>query len=218
MATTKSKQTTSNTSIAKAVSDLLPDCTQSYLSSLSVEIIDEDLDRKGSSTTVYAAKAKNLFTFPYPRIRKIDASTGIETLLIEGTDYSINHTEGEITFGSAPSGVIRADYFYHPLDDTVLTNLLEKSVAEIATLIYRRIDLQNIPGEYTAVICKRLYSNVLKNLMIETKDYFAVAVAGRSISKDQVPSHFDLLIKDNEAQLMQEINSLRNFNTTNRLE
>lgn len=202
------------------VSLLTPEC-KTLLSSLYVEIIDETVDRKSAaSQLIYKARYQNWLSEPRQRIRKIDLTTGIETLLFEGTDYTLAREAGEMTLASPLSAnvILRADYFFTPLNDAVLESLLQTCAGEISNLIGRPIDPLNINDAYHPAICKRLYTNVLKNLMVATREYFAVSVAGRSISKDQVPTHFDAIIKQNETQLTDELNWLRNFNLTKRFE
>ena len=211
------KQTTSNTTIVTTSSALLPECSAGLVSSLHVEIIDEDLDVQEDGGTIYLARNKNLLQEPKVRVRTISPTTGVETLLFETADYTVNHVAGEVTLAASTPDIVRVDYFYKPLDDAALSNLLAQCLNEIAVLIHRKIDENSIPADYKPAICKRFYTNVLKNLMMETRDYFAIGIAGRSISKDQVPAHFELTIKTNEAQLQNDINQLRNWNQTNRL-
>ena len=198
------------------ISLLTPECL-ALLSSLHIEIIDEDLRQKVSGGTTYFARWRNWKSEPKPKIRKI-APTGVETILYDTVDYTTDLAAGEITLGAVTTDIVRADYFYGPLNDTLIERLMSQSVKEVSVLIARDINPLSIPTDYHAAVCKRLFTNVLKNLMIEARDYFAVSVAGRSISKEQVPAHFDLTIKQNETQLQQELNYLRYFNKTARLE
>jgi len=197
------------------VSALTPECL-ALLSSLHVEIIDEDLEPEIAGSQTYVARWKNWLATPRPRVRKINTTTGVETLLFTTADYTIDFAAGQITLTAPTTDIIRIDYFYQPLNNTLLERLLATSVKEVSVLIGRPIDANNIHIDYQAAICKRLYTNILKNLMIETRDFFALGVAGRSVSTDQVPSHFDMIIKQNEAQLLSDLNFLRYYNKTNR--
>ena len=200
-----------------SVSALTPEC-KALLSGLSVEILDEDLRPKTAANTVYFGRYRNWLPEPQPRVRLIN-STGAETVLLtDGTAYTIDYAAGEITLPSPATDLVRADYFFSPLNDAILEQLLTLSVSEVSALISRPIDPLDIHPAYRAAVCKRLYTNVLKNLLVEARNYFAVSVAGRSISKDHIPSNIDLMIKENETQLQAELNWLRHFNTTKRLE
>jgi hypothetical protein len=214
--TTRDKLITSSTLITTTSSILLADAMNGLLSNLAVEIIDEDLDHKAATGNVYVTRNQNLLAEPKVRVRRID-NTGADILQFLSTDYTINHALGEITLGTGTTDIIRTDYFYQPLTDATLDTLMSLTVQEIANLIYRKIDATSVPAEYNSVIQRRFQTNVLRNLMNETRDYFAINIAGRSISKDAVPSHFDMLIKSNEEQLKEEIHLLRFQNTTNRL-
>ena len=196
---------------------LTPEC-KALLSGLGVEILDEDLRPKTAAGTVYVARYRNWLPEPQPRIRRI-APTGAETVLLtDGTAYTVDYAAGVITLVSPTTDLVRADYFFSPLNDALLERLMAASVSEVSVLIARPIDPLDIHPAYRAAVCKRLYTNVLKNLLIEARNYFAVSVAGRSISKDHIPSNIDLMIKENETQLQAELNWLRHFNTTKRLE
>lgn len=200
-----------------SISALTPEC-KALLSGLSVEILDEDLRLKTAGGAVYFARYRNWLAEPQPRIRRI-APTGAETVLLaDGTAYTVDYAPGEITLATPTTDIVRADYFFTPLNDVLLERLLAISVSEVSVLIGRPIDPLNIHPAYRTAVCKRLYTNVLKNLLIEARNYFAVSVAGRSISKDNIPSNIDLMIKENETQLQAELNWLRHFNTTKRLE
>lgn len=200
-----------------SVSALTPEC-KALLTGLSVEILDEDLRLKTATSSVYFARYRNWLPEPQPRIRRI-APTGVETVLLtDGTAYTIDYAAGEITLLSSTTDLVRADYFFSPLNDAILEQLLAMSVSEISVLISRPVDPLDIHPAYRAAVCKRLYTNVLKNLLVEARSYFAVSVAGRSISKDHIAANIDLMIKENETQLQAELNWLRHFNTTKRLE
>ncbi len=215
---TLTKVISSNSHITSTGTSLLPKCSEGLLSSLAVEIIDEDLSLKVTGGTVYLFRNQNLLEIPKVRIRSIDPTTGIETPLYEAIDYTINHVAGELTLTVATANTIRVEYFYKPLTDKTIDTLLEQSITEISVEIHRPINHQSIPSEYQPAICRRLTTNVLKTLQVETRDFFAISIAGRSISKDQVPTHFDLLMKDNETTLRYMITQLRHFNNTARLE
>lgn len=200
-----------------STSPLTPEC-RALLTGLSVEILDEDLRLKAAGGSTYFARYRNWLPEPQPRIRRI-SPTGAEAFLFaDGTDYTIDYAAGEVTLASPTTDIVRVDYFFSPLNDTLLERLMAASVSEVSVLIARPIDPLNIHPAYRTVVCKRLYTNVLKNLLVEARSYFAVSVAGRSISKDNIPSNIDLIIKENETQLQAELNWLRHFNTTKRLE
>ena len=213
--TTRDKAITASTIITTTGSVLLADAMNGLLSNLAVEIVDEDLDHKDSSSNVYVTRNMLLLVTPKVRVRRID-NTGTEILLFQDTDYTIDHSNGEITLATSTPDIIRVDYFYQPLTDSALDQLIIVTIQEIANLIFRKIDPTSVQAEYKSVIQKRFAANVIRNLMIETKDYSSISIAGRSLSKDQVPAHFELLIKQFEESLKQELHYLRYQNTTNR--
>jgi len=214
---TKSKNLGSNTTITMTSLTLLPECSRGLMNNLGVEIIDEDLDLKESGGSIYVTRNRSLVFIPQLRVRKINLTTGVETFLFPGTDYTVDETIGEITLTSPTSDLVRADYFYEPLDGAVQDNLLALSIKEISVLIHRPINAENIPADYTPAICRRFTTNVLRTLQVEARDFFSISIAGRSISKDNIVTAFDAIIKDNEATLLQQLNQLRHWNTTSRL-
>lgn len=198
------------------ISALTTEC-KALLTNLTVEIIDEDLIQKTSGDDTLFIGRFNLWeATPLPKIRSIDTS-GTETVLFSGTDYTLDLAAGEVTLTTgAGTNIIRADYFYNPLSDALLETLLGIAAKEVSVLIHRPIDNTNILTDYQAVVCKRLYTNVLKNLLIESRNFFAVAVGDRTISKEQIPATLQAMREANEVELMLEINQLRNWNKTQR--
>lgn len=215
---TNSKQTTSNTTITSTAQVVLTKCAESFLSTLCVNILDQDLTPTISGGTVYATGSTNIKQDPPPFVRTIDPSTNVETPLFEGTDYTVNYITGEITLAVATSDIVRVDYSYRPLSDVAIDTLFNLSIQEVAVLIRRKIDPQSIPAEYEPAICLQLVMNVIKTLMLLTRDFFTVSVAGKSVSKNNVPAAYELIIKEYQSQLMAQVNQLRHWNTTNRLE
>ena len=200
------------------VSALSAEC-KALLSNLTVEIIDEDLLQKETgSDDVFFARFDGWQAVPAPKIRTIDTN-GVETVLFATSDYTIDLAGGEVTLASgAGTDKVRADYFYAPLNDTLLERLLALAIKEVEVLIHRPIDDNNILRDYKAPVCKRFYTNVLKNLLIESRNFFAVAISDRTISKEQIPAQLQAMRESNEAELMLEINQLRNWNKTKRFE
>lgn len=198
------------------VSALTAEC-KALLSNLSVEIVDEDLCPESSGSTTYVGRYDYWLAYPVPKIRKI-GTDGVETLLFVGTDYTLDLAAGQIVLGSAPAAgeVIRADYFYAPLNDTILERLLSIAVKEIEVLIHRSIDDTNILRDYKAAVCKRLYTNVLKNLLIEARNFFSFSAGGRSLSKGEIVGHLSSMVRENEDELILEIRQLRDWNKTER--
>lgn len=199
------------------VSALTAEC-RALISNLNIEIIDEDLIQKVSGDDkIFIGRYDNWNSIPQgtPRIRKID-SNGVETVLF-ASEYVIDFAAGEVTIlAGVGTDVVRADYFYSPLNDTLLERLLSIAIKEIEVLIHRPVDDNNVLRDYKAAICKRFYTNILKNLMIESRNFFAVSVGDRTISKEQIPAQLEVMKKSNEEDLLLEINQLRYWNKTDR--
>jgi hypothetical protein len=198
------------------VSLLTPECL-ALLVGLQIEVVDEDLRQESAGGVTYFGKYRTWKAEPKPRIRKVNPTTAAETLLFED-EYAIDLAAGEVTLDAVTTDIVRADYFFSPLNDTLIERLMEHSVQEISNLLGRVIDPLNIPEQYHVTICKRLYTNVLKALQVEYHDFYSISISGVSISKDNVPKNTDLIIKQNETQVMEEINALRLWNTTQRFE
>lgn len=198
------------------VSALTAEC-KAMLTGLFIEIIEEDLDRKASGSDIYVSKNRTWLADPKSRIRLIDSSA-VETLLFEGPDYSLDLASGEVTLVSSTTDIVRADYFYQPLNDTLLERLLATSIKEVQVLIHRPIDDNNILRDYKAAVCKRLYTNVVKNLALEARNFFSIGVGDRIISTDQIQGHLQGMWQANEIDLMKEITQLRDWNQTKRFE
>jgi len=187
------------------------------LSNIQVSIRDEDLSNTTAlPATVFQSRHKNWRSFPVPQVRKID-SLGVETTLFSA-DYVIDATNGKVTLTVATSDVVRVTYDFDPFTDAELTEELEPARKEIATGVYRTIDPTDVADPYVEAITKRVYTNVLKRLVIEAKDYFSVSIAGRSMDKNTIVDHFTKIIETNEEQLASQMNSLRYYNTSSRLE
>jgi len=197
------------------VTQLALHCKTQLLSMLYVRIVSEDL-RPSADNKTFVAKHSDWLENPKPRVIAIN-SLGVETLKFATTDYTVSFTGGTITFPTATTDLIRADYYYFPFTDQQLSNFAWQALREISVLIYRPINPDRIHYDYAVAICKRLYTNVLKALLIEARDYFSVSVAGRSINKTNVVTQLNAIINQNEVQLQAEINMLRTFNKTNRI-
>jgi|GEM_PF-6986498 len=208
----------SNTFIATTASELLTRCSQGFLSTLVACVEDQDLEPTEDGGTVYVTGNLNLLVNPPVVVHRVDPSTGAEVLLYEGTDYTVNHAAGEITLVVATTDIIRVHYSYRPLSDETMEELFLMSVSEVGVLVRRTIDPESILVEYETAICLQFTINVLKTLLIETRSFFAVSVAGKSISLDNIPKTFELIIGTYQEELMLLVRQLRQWNTSNRLE
>lgn len=196
------------------VINLAAKCKTALLSYLFVRIVEEDL-RPSADNKTFTAKHPNWLDLPLPKITTIN-SLGVETLRMPA-EYTTSLPGGSIAFPSAITDLVRADYNYFPFSDSQLQDMTLFTLQEISVQIYRPINENNIPADYRMVICKRLYTNLLKTLMGEARDYFSVSVGGRTISKTNVINQITTIIDENEKQVLEDINMLRNFNKTNRL-
>lgn len=200
------------------ITQLALHCKTQLLSMLYVRIVEEDL-RPSADNKTFTAKHSNWLDNPKPRVIAIN-SLGVETLKFEGTgaaDYAISDTGGTITFVTATTDLIRADYVYFPFTEQQLARFGIQSLRELSVLIYRPINANCIHYDYAVAICKRIYTNVLKALLLEARDYFSVSVGGRSINKTNVVGQLNAIIEQNEVQFQAEVNVLRTFNKTNRI-
>ena len=206
------------TSISNAhvnISNLAHYCKMSMLSYLYLRIADEELRPRENKKT-FIAKRGNWLLIPEPKIITV-STLGVETLRYLTTNYTLNDTEGSITFLSATDDTVRASYYCWPISDIQLVDLAKKSFNEISTLIFRQIDENNIHPDYQVAICKRLYTNILRVLLLEARDYFSVSVGGRVISKTNVVPQISQIIIEHEKVLAEELSILRSFNKTNRM-
>lgn len=215
---TRTRTISSNTYIGTDASQLLPKCSQSFLAKLYVTVCHQQLTPTESGGTVYDVGVENLLTFPPPVVHKIDPVTGVETLLYVDVDYTINHSAGEITLLVATSDIIQIDYSYIPFTDAQYNTIFELAIQEVAVLIHRTIDEDNIPVEYEAAICLQFAINVLKALIIETRNFFSVSVAGKTVNKTDIPKTILTIIELYQENLMLLIKQLRDWNNTARLD
>jgi len=197
------------------VTQLAMHCKTQLLSMLFVRIVGEDL-RPNVDGKVFTAKHSDWNMTPNPKVVAVDA-LGIETLKFDTVDYTVSFTGGTVTFPASTTSTIRADYNYFPFTDQQLSRFSMQALREISVLIYRPIDVNAIHFDYAAAMCKRIYTLVLKALMVEARDYFSVSVGGRSINKTNIVGQLNTIIDQNETQLQAEINVLRTFNKTNRV-
>ena len=182
-----------------------------------VSIRDEDLAPTSAlPATVFQARHKNWRSFPVTQVRTIDSLAG-ETLLFTPADYSIDSANGAVTLVTATSDIVRATYDYNAFTDDELEDQLESARAEIENAVGRTIS-SPFHESYSQAIVKRAYTNLLKTLQAEARDFFSVSIAGRSVDKNQVVDHFIKIIEGNEEQLSTELNGLRYYNRSKRLE
>jgi hypothetical protein len=80
------------------------------------------------------------------------------------------------------------------------------------------VNTDDVNASYKEAILKKAYTNAFKCLIEPTFNYFSVQVGGRTIDKTALVDSIKTIIETNEELLKQEINSLRNFNQTNRLQ
>jgi hypothetical protein len=198
-----------------SVAQLSFHCKQQLLSLLYVRIVEEDLIPRSDNKT-FVSKHNNWMEYPKPRVIKIN-TLGVETLLQETTDYTTSYTSGIVTLGTATTDIVRIDYYYFPFTDAQLGNFTMAALHEISLLIYRPIDPNNIVYDYAVTICKRLYTIVLKALLLEARDYFSVSVGGRTVSKTNIVSQIESIVTLNEQMIKDEVDVLRVFNKTNRV-
>lgn len=193
-------------------------CKDTLLSKLFCQVVDEELCPIDNTDTIFDAKNINWFAAPTPKIKKINTD-GSVTLLFSSADYTVDLVGGRITLTSAltEGQTLTASYTFFPFTDTQLNQILEGTVIEISVLTYRPIDTANILQDYRPVICKRFYTNILKTLIIEARDFFSVTVAGRTINKTVIVPQINTIIDQNERQVLSDINILRHFNKTNRI-
>jgi len=197
------------------VTQLAMHCKTQLLSMLFVRIVGEDL-RPNVDGKIFTAKHSDWNENPKPKITAVN-DLGVETLKFDIADYAVSFTGGTVTFPTSTTDIIRADYNYFPFTDQQLSRFSLQALREISVLIYRPIDVNCIHFDYAAAICKRIYTLVLKALMVEARDYFSVSVGGRSVNKTNIVGQLNTIIDQNEVQLQAEINVLRTFNKTNRV-
>lgn len=202
------------------ISSLTPELRK-RLHCLKLNVMDEDLTAETTIVpyTVYQAENKKWELFPKPRVRKIDED-GFESTLVETTDFTIDYAEGKVTLVLAITAneSVRVDYTFDVFTDADLTEFITQSAREIKVLLHRGLDTSNIPDDYKEAILKRAFTNAFKCLMEPTFNFFNASVGGRTVDKGMLVDSIQKIITVNEELLMKEINSLRNFNTTNRFE
>jgi len=201
--------------LPSSITQLAGQCKSNLLTYLYVRVCEEIL-RPSSDNETFTSKHPNWIPSPEPKITSY-STLGVERLLFEGTNYALQLTEGSIEFTTAVMDTVKASYYYFPFTDLQISNICWCSLHEISVLIYRTIDENNIHQDYRVAICKRLYTNLLKALLLEARDYFSVSVGGRTISKTNIVAQLNVIIEQNESQLWEEINALRHFNKTNKM-
>jgi len=190
-------------------------CKANLLQNLNCRIVDETLC-PDKDNKIFSSQHKNWIGSPQPKIKKVN-SNGIETALFESTDFTLSLNDGTVTFSTAVTDTVIASFTFFPFTDAQLTDLVKQSIVEVRVAIWRPIDPDKIAEDYIHTICKRLYTNVLKSLLLEAKDFFSVAVAGRQINKTNIVPQINTIIDQNEKQVQTEFYALRNFNRTRRI-
>lgn len=200
-----------------SLSAMVPEL-RARLDCLNLNVIDEDL-AVTNSFTIYQAENRQWRSFPVPRVRKID-STGLEMLLVPVTNYSIDAANGKVTLvvAALSTDVIRADYSFDVFTDAQLSDLLVQSAREVNNLVHRFIDTTDVDPAYKEAILKRAFSNGFKCLMEPMFNFYSASVGGRTVDKTMLVDSVKKIIDENESFLVQDINSLRNYNQTNRFE
>jgi hypothetical protein len=206
---------TPSESIPNDVEDLAQTCKVNFSFYLQINIAEEDL-LPNAANKIFTSKHHDWQQYPVPRITTIN-DLGIETLRYITTDYTINYTGGQVTFVTATTDTVRANYTFFPFTDDQLLQLTHLSILELSALIYRPINEHEIEADYRPLVCKKLYTKLLRSLLLEAKDFFSVSVGGRSISKANVTSQILQIIQSNEEEVLAYIDVLRNYNKTNRI-
>lgn len=194
-------------------------CKDVLLTKLLCSIVDEELCPFDSSNGVFDAKNGTWQAAPKPKVKKLNNVTGVSELLFETDDYTIDFTGGRVVLLTplTTDESLLVTYTFFPFTDPQLFQIARNSASEISVLIYRPVDQNNIPEDYRPAICKRFYTNVLRALILESKDFFSVSVGGRTINKTNIVSQTNQIIQDNEAQLLSDLQMLRHYNKTNRI-
>lgn len=205
-------------SIPNDITEIMLLCKDVLLTKLVCRIVDEVLIPFDNSNGVFDAKNVNWIAAPRPIVKRID-NTGAEIILLENDDYTIDLLGGRIILVTplTTTETLTTSYSFFPFTDPQLLEITKHSAAEISVLIYRPVDQNNIPADYRPAICKRFYTNVLKALIIEAKDFFSVGVGGRTINKSNIVSQTNQIIEQNESQLLSDLQMLRHYNKTNRI-
>lgn len=203
------------TSFPADITQLSLDCKAQLLALLYVRIVGEDL-RPDSTNKIFTSKHPDWIQTRKPRVSTVNA-LGVETLKFENIDYTISYAGGTVTFPNAVTDTVRVDYYYFPFTDQQIVTFGLFALQELSLLIYRPINPSLIHADYAVTIVKRLYTLVVKALLLEARDYFSVSVGGRSINKTNVVAQLNAIINQNEEQVLAEVNVLRTFNKTNRL-
>ena len=205
------------------VTTLMQLCKDVLLTKLSCRVVDEQLCPIDNTNEVFDSKNVNWILPATPKIFKGDNSggggCGAGSLLFSPADYTVDLLGGRVTLVTplATDETLTASYNFFPFTDPQLAEIVKSTIVEISTLIYRPITFLNIPMDYRPVICQRLYTNVLKSLILEAREYFSVTVAGRTINKSNIVAQINAIITQNEIQVISTISILRHYNKTNRV-
>jgi hypothetical protein len=201
--------------IPNDVEDLAQTCKINFMFYLQVHIAEEDL-LPNAIGKVFTAKYHDWQQSPAPKITTIN-DLGVETLQYVTTDYTISYADGQVTLVTATTDTVRADYAFFPFTDDQLLQLTHSVIHELSALIYRPINESDIPMDYRPLICRKLYTKLLRSLLLESKDFFSVSVGGRTISKANITSQMLQIIVSNETEVLAYLDILRNYNKTNRI-
>ena len=205
-------------SIPNDITEIALLCKDVLLTKLVGRVVDEVLIPFDNSNGVFDAKNGTWVAVPRPIVKRID-DTGVETILLEIIDFTLDLTGGRVTLVTPLTATesLTVSYSFFPFTDPQLFEITKNAAAEISVLIYRPVDQNNIPADYRPAICKRFYTNALKALILEAKDFFSVGVGGRTINKANIVSQTNQIIEQNESQLLSDLQMLRHYNKTNRI-
>ena len=198
-------------------------CKDVLLTKLSCRVIEELLCPIDTTDKIFDSVNPNWVLPSTPKVFKNGSGTsggcGTGTLLFTPADYSIDFPNGRVTLVAAlvTGETLTASYNFFPFTDAQLVQIVQSTVTEISTLIYRPIPQDAIPEDYRPVICNRFYTNILKTLILEARDFFSVTVAGRTINKTSIVPQINTIIDQNERQVLPALVILRHYNKTNRI-
>ena len=211
------------TAIPGDVTTLTQLCKDVLLTKLSCRVVDEQLCPIDNTDTVFDSLHTNWVLPATPKVFKNGSGTGgacgTGTLLFTPADYSIDLLAGRVTLVNAlvAGETLTANYNFFPFTDPQLVEIVKSTIVEISGLIWRPIPQNAIPSDYRPVICERFYTNVLKSLILEARDFFSVTVAGRTINKSGIVAQISAIIDQNETQVLPALNVFRHYNKTNRV-
>lgn len=121
------------------------------------------------------------------------------------TGYYVSYATGQVTFTTAPSAsdIITAEFYFQPVSDDTIRNILENSVSDLAAMLGDKVDITiELDQRFESIIKTIAFKKVFYVIVGEAASYHHWEVDGEIIDKNGVAGNYVDIIKMKDKELM----------------